>query len=171
MAEDLGCSVVTVWRGIRDLEQAGLVEQKRGGYGKPNVVRPLAGPVPQKPGAQSLPKEGPEPSQRRDRPFPKKGRVVTTQEGENSPARALRRTGGEDGESARAVESAGGRDDEAHAQLLELLIRCPIIVDTMFTTLTHRQIAELSRMVDAGEAVEVGAGLTKTIELTQEAQP
>ena len=170
MAQDIGCSVVNVWRGIRDLEAKGLVKQTRGGYGKPNRVTPLAGPVPQKPGAQSLPKEGPEPSHRRDRPFPKKGRVVTTQEGENNPARALRRTDGEDAETVRAVESADGREgkDARRQKLLGRLHRGPINEHRMSGELTGPEQRELYAMHEEGLVTTRGECLKREFILTQE---
>ena len=45
MAEELGASRATIWRAISELQNAGLIEQERIEYGKPNVVRPLAGPA------------------------------------------------------------------------------------------------------------------------------
>jgi DNA-binding Lrp family transcriptional regulator len=110
MAEDIGCSPANVWRCIRELEQAGLVEQRRGGYGKPNAVRPVAGPVPKNRREEAPPREEPGSSHGGDRVLPERTRVVTT---------PRERTAND--ESARAVERAGSKEDDITQHLLDYL--------------------------------------------------
>lgn len=157
MASDLGCSPANVWRGIRDLEQAGLVEQKRGGYGKPNVVKPLAGPV-VRGKQQSPPREEPESSHRGDRVLPERTRVVTTQEGEGN------------GESARAGERAGGRDEQRRQRILKLFSeKHELLENRLSADLDAKDTEELERMVAEGLVRAEAQALGRRFTLTKEA--
>lgn len=78
-----------------------------------------------------------------------------------------------DDESARAVERAGSQDEDIRTRVLKVYQEHGgvLIANRMTGVLTRSEIAEVYRMLEAGEVVEDGESLSKTLTLTQREAP
>jgi hypothetical protein len=107
MAKLLGWSVAKVWRVQQELENAGLTEQRKAGYGKPNTVVPLCGPI-------SSPVRTLTPHQRGDRTLTGEG-ITSSPVRERGVVDSHDRESEADDENARAVDRAGSQDNSEAA--------------------------------------------------------